>query len=122
MLTEYEYASRRIRVERVDPDRDLARTEELMRRYEVTEANVIVFDAGGRRKYVRASELTEYDYTPIQAGQAPERANFKGEQAFSSAIYSITHARKPLVYFLQGHGERDIKSFERELGTRPSPS
>ena len=67
LLTEYEVASPQIRVERVDPDRDLARTEELMRRYEVTESNVIVFDSDGRRKYVRAAEIAEYDYTPVQS-------------------------------------------------------
>ncbi|MBU1693365.1 MAG: GldG family protein [Verrucomicrobia bacterium] len=116
LLREYEYASPQIHVERVDPDRDLARTEELMRRYEVSEPNVIVFDSGGRRKYVRAAEIAEYDYTALQYGRSPERVAFKGEQAFSSAIYSITQIRKPTVYFLQGHGERDIESFERGLG------
>lgn len=116
LLTEYEVASPRIRVERVDPDRDLARTEELMRRYEVKEANVIVFDHGGRRKYVRTVELADYDYEPVQAGERPRRVAFKGEQAFSSAIYSISQTRQPVVYFLQGHGEREIDSFERGAG------
>ena len=116
LLDEYEAASPSIRVERVDPDRDLARTEELMRRYEVTEANVIVFDGGGRRKYVRMNELAEYDYEPVQVGEAPRRVSFRGEQAFSSALYSITQTRQPVVYFLQGHGERDIESFERGAG------
>ena len=46
---EYESVSRRIRTEYVDPARDLARTEELAQKYQVTEANVVVFDSGGRR-------------------------------------------------------------------------
>jgi ABC-type uncharacterized transport system involved in gliding motility auxiliary subunit len=116
LLQEYECARPWMRVEWVDPDRDLARTKELMRKYQVDQANVIVFDAGGRGKYVNARELAEYDYSPVQFGQRPERVAFKGEQAFSSAIRSITEARRPIVYFLQGHGERDIDSFNRSAG------
>ena len=116
LLQEYEYAAPMLRVEWVDPDRDLARTEELMRKYQVDQANVVVFDAAGRNKYVTARDLAEYDYTPVQFGQPPERILFKGEQAFSSAIQSITEARRPAVYFLQGHGERDVDSFNRAAG------
>lgn len=116
LLKEYEYASRLMRVEWVDPDRDLARTEELMRKYQVDQANVVVFDAGGRSKYVAARDLAEYDYSPVQFGQMPERVAFKGEQSFSSAIQSITASRRPVVYFLQGHGERDVDSFNRSAG------
>ena len=116
LLQEYEYACPLMRVEWVDPDRDLARTKELMRKYEVDQANVVVFDTGGRSKYVTARDIAEYDYSPVQFGQMPERVAFKGEQAFSSAIQSITESRRPMVYFLQGHGERDIESFNRSAG------
>ena len=116
LLKEYEYASPLLSVEWVDPDRDLARTEELMRKYQVEQANVVVFDAAGRSKYVTARDLADYDYTPVQFGQSPERVMFKGEQAFSSAIQSITESRRPVVYFLQGHGERDVDSFNRAAG------
>lgn len=116
LLKEYEYASPLMRVEWVDPDRDLARTEELMRKYQVDQANVVVFDAGGRSKYVTARDIAEYDYSPVRFGQSPERVAFKGEQAFSSAIQSITESRRPVIYFLQGHGERDVDSFNRSAG------
>lgn len=116
LLKEYEYATPQVRVEWVDPDRDIARTEELMRKYQVDQANVVVFDAGGRSKYVAARDIAEYDYTPVQFGQPPERVMFKGEQAFSSAIQSITETRRQIVYFLQGHGERDVDSFNRAAG------
>ncbi len=116
LLREYQAASSRIGVERVDPDRDLARTEELARRFQVPEANGVVFDAGGRSRYVGGKELVEMDYTPMRVGQPPTKVAFRGEQAFSSAIQSITQARRPVVYFLQGHGERDITSFDRVAG------
>lgn len=116
LLNEYRQASRRIHVEKVDPDRDLARTEELKQRYQVTEANVVVFDAGGRRKFVRANDLADYDYTPLQFGQMPARTTFKGEQVFSSALHSLTQTRPPKVYFLTGHGERDLTDRARGVG------
>lgn len=116
LLKEYEAACPLLRVERVDPDRDLARAEQLMRQYDIKESNVIVFEANDRRKYVRLSELAEYDYSVVLEGERPRRKAFKGEQAFSAAIHSLLHARRPVVYFLQGHGERDPESFDRGRG------
>lgn len=116
LLQEYECACPLMRVEWVDPDRDLARTKELMRKYQVDQANVVVFDTGGRSKYITARDITDYDYSSVQFGQMPERAAFKGEQVFSSAIQSIAESRRPIVYFLEGHGERDIDSFNRSAG------
>lgn len=116
LLKEYAYHSPLLNIEWVDPDRDLARTEELAGRYQVSEANVVVFDAGGRTKYVRASDLVEMDLSPLQWGATPRLAAFKGEQAFSSALQSVTQGRRPIVYFLQGHGERDPDDFSRVNG------
>ncbi len=116
LLREYEYESPMVDVEYVDPDRDLARTEEMAAKYEVTEANVVVFDVGGRSKYVTSADIAEYDYAPMRYGQAPRQLDFRGEQAFSSAIQSITQTRKPVVYFLSGHGEGDIESYDRRIG------
>jgi hypothetical protein len=63
LLREYEYVSDRMRVTWVDPDRDLAQTERLAAKYEVNEANVIVFDVAGRFKYITADDVAEYDYS-----------------------------------------------------------
>lgn len=116
LLREYEYVSDRMRVTWVDPDRDLAQTERLAAKYEVNEANVIVFDVAGRFKYITADDVAEYDYTPMQYGQPPRQLSFKGEQAFSSAIQSITQAGKPVVYFLEGHGEGNVEDFDPRVG------
>ncbi|NCC50263.1 MAG: hypothetical protein EOM20_03510 [Spartobacteria bacterium] len=116
LLKEYESASRRIHVEWVDPDRDIARTESLAAQYDVDRANVVVFDCNGRSKYVTEADIVEFDYAPMQYGQRPAKVAFKGENAFSSAIQSITQARKPVVYFLQGHGEGDMNDPDRRTG------
>lgn len=108
LLKEYEAACPRLHVERVDPDRNLARTEELARKYDVKVANVVVFDNHGRSKYVTGDDVVDMDYSRMLQGGSAERVAFKGELAFSSALQSVTQDRKPIVYFVRGHGERDV--------------
>jgi ABC-type uncharacterized transport system involved in gliding motility auxiliary subunit len=108
LLKEYRHACPDIRVERVDPNRDIGRSEALVRQYELTHANVVVFSTGGRTKIVGGDELTEIDYSTVLYGGAPRPSSFRGEQVFSSALHSLTQERRPVVYFLRGHGERDI--------------
>jgi ABC-type uncharacterized transport system involved in gliding motility auxiliary subunit len=107
LLKEYEIASRNIHVDRVDPDRELARTEEIARRYNATHANVVLFASGERTKFVAAGDMQEIDYASMMQGGEAEMKAFKGEQAFSSAIEDVTRGRVPVVYFLTGHGEGD---------------
>ena len=116
LLKEYQDASKLIRVQKVDPDRDLARTELLAKKYQVTHANVIVFDNNGRSKFVNPEDIVEMDYSGAQMGAPPRKTGFKGEQAFSSAIQNITQAKTPTVYFLQGHGEHDPDSYDQAKG------
>ncbi len=116
LLQEYEYSCPRLRVEWVDPDRDLARTEELSARYQVKDSNVVVFEHDGRSRFVTAEEIARYDYAPLQSGQPPVQTAFSGERAFSSAIQAVTIADKPVVYFLQGHGEGNPKDPDKHRG------
>lgn len=105
LLQEYEYACSNLRIQWLDPDRDLPLTGELAARYGVQEPNVVVFDNQGRSMSVSAEAIADYDFTPRMRGLAPVRTAFRGEQAFSSAILAVTSRRKPTAYFLQGHGE-----------------
>lgn len=114
LLREYQVASSRIRYVRVDPDRDLARAEELTRAYpDLTEANVVLVESGGRHVVLKRDDLAEYDYRPVMAGQPPRFVAFRGEQAVSSAILRVQHSRAPVIAFLSGHGERSPESYER---------
>lgn len=116
LLKEYQEASSRIHVERVDPDRDIAKTEELARKYQVEQANVVVFDYNGRSKFVNAADIVEMDYSGVMQGGKAEMTGFKGEQAFSSAIENVTRGRVPVVYFLTGHGEGDTEDRDATTG------
>jgi ABC-type uncharacterized transport system involved in gliding motility auxiliary subunit len=111
-LREYQFHSSRLNIQWVDPNRDFAQTEELSGKYQVTNLNVVVFSCEGRSKYVRADEIAKVD-----PSSGIERiVAFQGEQAFSSAILGVTQKTVPVVYFLTGHGERDIASFDPRTG------
>lgn len=122
LLKEYEYEAERmgqanLKVEIVDPDRDLARARDLKQKYDLADPNVVVFEAEGRKKYVEAKELMEYGLNFAKDGKYErKKVAFKGEQAFSSAIQSVTQAGQPVVYFLAGHGERDLGDYNRHSG------
>ncbi len=116
LLKEYQHASPHIRVERVDPNRDIGRSEALVRQYDLTHLNLVVFSTGGRTKIVGGDELTEIDYSTVLYGGAPRASSFRGEQVFSSALHSLTQERRPVVYFLRGHGERDINDRDPYTG------
>jgi ABC-type uncharacterized transport system involved in gliding motility auxiliary subunit len=112
LLREYQFGSELLNIHRVDPDRDIAATEELKSKYDVAEPNVVIFDCEGRTKYVRVNDIATID-----ASSGIERVtSFKGEQAFSSAIQAVVQETVPVVYFLTGHGERDINDFDRRTG------
>ncbi|MBN2302318.1 MAG: GldG family protein [Lentisphaerae bacterium] len=128
LLKEYEYAAAEIpnldlTVRFIDPDRDLARAKEIAQKYDVREPNVIIFDSGGRKKYVEIKEIVEYerliDYEKLLDGRPlvkQKKIGFKGEQSFSSAIQSVTQSRHPVVYFVTGHAERDIEDYSEHSG------
>ena len=112
LLREYQFHCTRLNIQWVDPDRDIAQTEELAVKYKVTDPNVVVFDCEGRSKYVRVDEIAAID-----SSSGIDRINsFKGEQAFSSAIQGVIQKTVPVVYFLTGHGERNITDFDRRMG------
>jgi ABC-type uncharacterized transport system involved in gliding motility auxiliary subunit len=106
LLTAYSDASSKVQVEYIDPDRDKARLQVLAQRYNVTLANVVVFDAGTSSKYVERDQMVEYDFSAVQYGAPPKMKGFKAEEAFTNAILDVLNPKKAVVYFTQGHGER----------------
>lgn len=116
LLREYEYASPKFTAEYIDPHRELARAKELALTYNISGPDTIVFQANDRSKLVSANELATYDYAPVLSGRPKEMTLFRGEQVVSSAIYSLIQEKKPLVYFLAGHGEHSISDFSQHSG------
>ncbi len=111
LLKEYEAQSKQLKIEYVDPEQDLARARQLVQEFEIKDQiNLVVFESSGRHKYLSDAELAEYDYTSMAAGGgAPSLKAFKGEDAFTSAILNVTQSTQPLVWFITGHGEKDVE-------------
>jgi ABC-type uncharacterized transport system involved in gliding motility auxiliary subunit len=116
ILSRYRALSPKIEVEELDPKRNPARAEALVREFGIRQSTV-VFRSGNRKKYVEEDKLAEYDYSGMQTGRgAPEMKAFKGEEAFTSAILAVTEDKTPHVYFSSGHGEASLESGERGRG------
>lgn len=116
LLSRYQARSPKIEVEYLDPQRNLARAEALVKESGVRE-NTVVFRSGDRKKYVEEDKLADFDYAGMgMGGGAPTVKALKAEEAFTSAILSVTEQRQPKAYFTKGHGEASLDSSERGRG------
>jgi ABC-type uncharacterized transport system involved in gliding motility auxiliary subunit len=115
LLARYQERSPKIEVEYLDPQRNMARAEALVKEAGVRE-NTVVFRSGDRRKYVDEDKLADFDFSGAGPGGAATVKSFKAEEAFTSAILSVIEDRQSRVYFTKGHGEAAIDSSERGRG------
>ena len=86
-LEAYAYQSTQVNVDYIDADRDPV----LARQYEVQSYGTIVFDYNGR----------------------VERVLSESEQDLTNALIKVVEGEPQTVYFLDGHGERDLTDPER---------
>jgi hypothetical protein len=113
-----------VRVDSVDPFRDLARYDALVKRVpavDVTPGGGVVVEYGegetSDREVVRNTDLFEL---PRQAPFDPEAQRFEsvftGEDALITALMRLREGTKPRVVFTAGHGEPSLDDTEP---TRP---
>lgn len=118
LLREYEANSPDVSVRYIHPDRDLADAESLVRDAQTGNQECIVVELGGRRETIPADRL--FEPAPRDSGahrpSSPPRARrtFRGEQLLSGAIRNLARPSRPVVYFLQGHGEHSPADFGRD--------
>lgn len=115
LLARYQAASPKLEIEFVDPERNRARGEALAQELGIR-AETVVFRSGDRKKYVENDKLADVDYAAMGMGAAPTIKAFKGEDAFTSAILSVTEDRPIRVAFSKGHGEASVDSADRGRG------
>ncbi|HEY3044545.1 MAG TPA: Gldg family protein, partial [Vicinamibacterales bacterium] len=87
-LKEYEYISKQVKTEYVDPDKKPT----IARQNQVQQYGTIVFNYKGRT----------------------ERVTTDTEQDITNGIIKVVTGQQKKVYFVQGHGERDPMSSERD--------
>jgi ABC-type uncharacterized transport system len=115
ILQEFAARTPRLRVERVDPDRDPSRAEELQARHRIEKGNSVVFVCGERSRHVPADKVAEFEKKSL-LNPSPRRLAFSAEPHFVSAILSVISEKKPVVYTLTGHGERDFSDTTKQHG------
>ncbi len=113
VLSRYKAKNALITVESLDPTRNRARAEQLVKEFGV-KSETVVFKAGDKKKYVTSDQLAELDFTRARMGGEPTIKAFKGEQEFTSAILAVTQAKAPKVVFTTGHGERKSDARARD--------
>ncbi|MDP3722869.1 MAG: Gldg family protein [Candidatus Omnitrophota bacterium] len=114
LLNEYARASPQLAIERVDPEQDVARARQLVQEFQIDVAdpdalNLVIFKSGARHKYLSDTDLAEYDYGGMAYGGQPRVKAFTGEEAFTSALISVTQANSSLVWVTSGHGEKSLE-------------
>src|SRR5438094_5932156 len=87
-MREYEYASKKVTSQYIDPDKKPA----LARQNQIQQYNTVVFNYKGRT----------------------ERVTSNSEQDLTNGIIKVVTGKQRKVYFTQGHGERDATSQERD--------
>jgi ABC-type uncharacterized transport system involved in gliding motility auxiliary subunit len=110
LLREYQYRSHgKITVQRIDPVMDFAQAERLAKKYDFVKGeNLVIFEYADRNKYLNDYNLADYDNSGMMMGQPARLKAFKGEQQFTSTIQALVEGKPAKVYFLTGHGERDV--------------
>lgn len=107
MLEEYKYLSGKITINHINPLTDRTKIAELAEKLkmdlEQLQLNSIIFACGDKSQHVQQSEVIEREF-PFK---------FKGEEIFTSAILSVTQEKQTAIYYVKGHGERDLEDFER---------
>jgi hypothetical protein len=107
LLNEFVFSGRKkIRVEYVDPVRDLTRAREVQALHKFrADENVLILEYDGRTAFLPVAQMADFDLSALAAGGEPRLLAFKGEAALTSAILGLVDPGKKKVYFLQGHGE-----------------
>ncbi|RME75014.1 MAG: hypothetical protein D6776_04055, partial [Planctomycetota bacterium] len=109
-------APHRFVVQRLQPSRDLLRFERICRALGIDpttlrSANVVILAAPPRTRGAlprsRQVPLEAMTSQPAALGSAPRRGSFRGEEAITRALLSITRPRQPRVVLLRGHRELD---------------
>ncbi len=108
LLEEYTTRNKNVKVEYVNPDQQPI----IARQYEMSEYGQVVFIYdGGKRSHVLSRDIIKVNY-----GDSSEREEFVGEQMFTQAIYTLIEEKKYTIYFVTGHGEKQIND-QGQFGT-----
>ena len=88
LLNEYKLVSGRFQFEFIDPDQEPERA--------------------------KAYDIRQYGTVVVKSGESEEQLTDVTEEKLTNAILKVSRDQKKVIYFLQGHDERDIENIERD--------
>lgn len=107
-LSQYEYLSMKnsakIRAHFINPHIESKKVEEIVSKFGKDIENSVIVSNNAAKKFKILSLSDLYDLN------APNKVSWKGEQAISSAMLSVTQNDDGKIYFLSGHGEMSYRS------------
>lgn len=92
LLNKYKYHSNKIVIQFYDPDKDKGTAK----KYNIKKYRTVVIEKGKRE--TRVEDVTDEN----------------GEEKITNAIIKVGRESTPVLYFLKGHGEKDIHDQDRE--------
>ncbi len=115
-VEKYRFLHSSLQVDIVDQGSEIARTRELVGRYQIRESSVLIVACGSR---YRVLPLRALERTAADGGHQGRRGStFSAamDSELRSALRAVTVEAAPVVYFLTGHDERDIADFTEYRG------
>ncbi len=108
LLEEYQrHGKRLVKVEEIDPVRDIDRAEQLKLETGLTLAqNGVLVRANNRQRFLAEEEIVVRD----PASKDRPVAGFRGEDAVTSAIVGLMEGRQKRLYLVIGKGARTLES------------
>lgn len=114
LAREFQRLNKFISVKVVDPDRDIAETEALRNRFQVSQPDQVLLSFRDRKVVLSMAKMLVMESEETrELGQEPRMIGFRGEAVLSSGLMELTRSVRPVVYFLTGHGEKEIDNFEQ---------
>ncbi len=94
LLKAYIEKNNKLKLTKIDPYQNRAMAVD----YDIKEDATVVFEYNGSKAYIPFKNIVEMD-------RDTGKVNYKGEQAFTGAIKSLSLSKPKIVYVLSGHGE-----------------
>ena len=111
-LEKYQEATDRIKVDFVDVERDISSIDALKAKIGSVQRKSVVFYAekSGNSKFVKESDIFDIE-TSGMFGSSQRIKAYNGEEAFTAAIINVTAEKQFKIYFVKGHGEKNVEKF-----------
>lgn len=121
LLREFSYEAEknkdiRLNITIVDPERDLSEVRNLKQKYSLDKVDTILLECNGRTKYIESDDMIDRKPELTDRGPVNTIVGFRGEEMIASAIQNVVNEKRPVVYFLSGHGEHSLSDTSEQTG------